>query len=37
LTPAHVGGVETAIAHAEGLLEVIVAAMAGAEFAEAAP
>jgi chromosome partitioning protein len=37
LTPAHVSGVETAIAHAEGLLEVIVAAMAGAEFAEAAP
>jgi hypothetical protein len=37
LTPAHVGGVETAIAHAEGLLEVIVAAMAPPEHKEAAP
>ena len=37
LTRAHVGGVETAIVHAEGLLEVIVAAMAAPEPAEAAP
>jgi chromosome partitioning protein len=37
LTPARVGGVETAIVDAEGLLEVTVAAMAPPEHAEAAP
>jgi chromosome partitioning protein len=37
LTRAHVGGAETAIAHAEGLLEVIIAAMAAPESAKAAP
>jgi hypothetical protein len=37
LTAAHVSGVETAIAHAEGLLEVIIAAMAAPEPAEVAP
>jgi hypothetical protein len=37
LTRAHVGGVETAIVHAEGLLEVIIAAMAPPEHVEAAP
>jgi len=36
LTAAHVSGLETAIAHAEGLLEVIIAAMAASEPAEAA-
>lgn len=35
LTPAHVSGLETAIAHAEGLLEVTIAAMAAP--AEALP
>jgi chromosome partitioning protein len=37
VTRAHVSGVETAIVHAEGLLEVIIAAMAALEPAEAAP
>jgi len=35
LTAAHVSGLETAIAHAEGLLEVIIAAMAAPEPAGA--
>jgi chromosome partitioning protein len=37
LTAAHVSGLETAIAHAEGLMEVIIAAMAAPEPAEVAP
>lgn len=37
LTAAHVSGLETAIAHAEGLLEVVIAAMAAPEPVEVAP
>ena len=37
LTAAHVSGVETAIAHAEGLLEVIVATMAASGSVEVTP